>query len=292
MIRSPLYHCEVSAMSEYRDIITIDDEKCTGCGLCVPNCPEGALQIIDGKARLVSDLFCDGLGACIGNCPEGAISIEKREAEPYDETRVMDNIVQHGENTIKAHLQHLKSHGALDYLSQALTYLKEHDIPVPELEHTGCPPGGCPGSAMHDFREETPAPVQETAPEPNTPARSQLQQWPVQLTLVPVSAPYFQNADLVIAADCVPFTYPDFHGTFLKGKALAVGCPKLDDAAGYQTKLTAVFSQNTIRSVTVVHMEVPCCHGLPSLVKSAMAASGKIIPYAEVEINIRGEIKR
>ena len=279
-------------MSEYREIITIDEDKCNGCGLCVPNCPEGALQIIDEKARLVSDLFCDGLGACIGHCPEGAITIEKREAEPYEENRVMENIVKLGENTIKEHLQHLRDHGALDYLSQALTYLKENDIPVPQMEQKGCPPGGCPGSAVQDFREDVPEPVQEPVAKQSGPAETQLRQWPVQLTLVPVAAPYFQNAELVIAADCVPFAFPDFHETFLKGRALAIGCPKLDDAASYKEKLTAIFAQNNIRSITVAHMEVPCCHGLKSLVKAALAESGKIIPYAEVEIGIRGDIKQ
>ncbi len=277
-------------MGNVREIIKIDEDSCNGCGLCVPNCPEGALQIIDNKARLVSDLFCDGLGACIGHCPEGAITVEKREAEPYDEKKVMANIVKFGENTIKAHLEHLKGHGAVDFYNQAVEYLVENGIEVPNEGKTSeCPPQGCPGSAMQDFRDDVPTAAETSAK--TVERQSQLRQWPVQLMLVPVSAPYFNGAELVIAADCVPFSYPDFHEKFLKGKILLVGCPKLDDAAFYKDKLTEIFKNNEIRSVTCVHMEVPCCFGLGKIIQSAVSESGKTIPYADVEIGIKGELK-
>jgi ferredoxin len=280
-------------MNATRDIITIDREKCTGCGLCVPNCPEGALQIIDGKARLVSDLFCDGLGACIGRCPEGAISIESRPAEPYDERRVMENIIPQGAATIRAHLEHLKGHGAFEYLSQALGYLKEHSIPIPALAPSPCAGGSCPGSAVRDLTSDAPKSVEQPVQTPQQSSKqvSQLRQWPVQIMLVPPQAPFFANADVLIAADCVAFALPDFHERLLAGRVLLVGCPKLDDAAFYQEKLTDIFTRNAIRSVTVAHMEVPCCSAMVRLTKAAIAASGKIIPFADVEVSIKGEIQ-
>ncbi|MEE9150599.1 MAG: 4Fe-4S binding protein [Thermoplasmata archaeon] len=278
-----------------REIIKIDEDTCTGCGDCIPNCPEGALQIIDDKARIISDLFCDGLGACIGHCPVDAISIEEREAEKYDERKVMENVVKQGENVIKAHLEHLKDHGQTEYFNQAVEYLKENNIDNPlEVEHAhhaqeketmAC---GCPGSAVMDLREE-----KEIGEEgkPAARAETQLKQWPVQIMLVPPSAPYFKNADLLIAADCVPFAYPNFHEDFLKGKILLVGCPKLDDAEFYKEKITSIFKENDIKSVTVAHMEVPCCFGLINIVKSAIEGSGKNIPFIETTIGVKGDIK-
>ncbi len=278
-------------MANRRKIIKIDAEKCTGCGECIPNCPEGALQIIDDKARLVSDLFCDGLGACIGHCPEDAITIEEREAEPYDERKVMENIVPQGPNTIAAHLKHLKEHGAEDYHREAVEFLKEHNIALPEEAPTGGKlPCGCPGSRVMDFSEKSEAAREEEEPVSAGSRPSRLRQWPVQIMLVPPTAPYLRNAELVIAADCVPFAYPDFHEDFLKGKALLIGCPKLDDAEFYEKKLATMFQQNDVRSVTVVHMEVPCCFGLVMLVKSAIAASGKVIPFAEATVSVKGEV--
>jgi Pyruvate/2-oxoacid:ferredoxin oxidoreductase delta subunit len=272
-----------------RKIIKIDAEKCNGCALCIPNCPEGALQIIDGKARLISDLFCDGLGACIGNC-QGAITIEEREAQKYDEKKVMVNIVTQGENVIRAHLKHLKEHKADAYLQEALDYLKENKIKVnlkdfsPAAE--GKAPCGCPGAKLMDFKKESKAP---SAGESYTKSESQLSQWPVQIMLLPPSAPFFEGADLLIAADCVPFAYADFHRDLLKGKVLLVGCPKLDDIKIYAEKLNQVLQYNNVKSVTYAHMEVPCCSGLISVIKSAIAQSGKEIPFKEITISIKGE---
>lgn len=274
-----------------RKIIKIVLDKCTGCGLCIPNCPEGALQIIDGKARLISDLFCDGLGACLGHCPEGAIVIEEREAEKYDEKKVMANIVKQGKNTIKAHLIHLRDHVEKELLGLAIEYLNENnpEINVPELVHggengQGGHGGGCPGSKMRDMRKEekkeTKTEVGELTPE--------IQNWPVQIMLVPVHAPYFNGADLLIAADCVPFAYPKFHQDLLKGKILLIGCPKLDDNGLYAEKLGQIIKDNNIKSVTVAHMEVPCCFGILQSVEAAIEASGKKIAMKEATIGIKG----
>ncbi len=294
-----------------REIIKIDEEKCNGCGLCIPNCPEGALQVIDGKARLISDLFCDGLGACIGHCPEDAIEVEKREAEPYDERKVMENVVKQGKNVIKAHLLHLKGHGQAEFLGQAVAYLKEKRLEVPSLKEeavcahsaaahsaaTHAQPahahadaghgGGCPGAAMLDMREG-----KEPAGAGGGAQPSQLRQWPVQIKLVPPNAPYFNDADLLIAADCVPFADANFHENLLKGKILLVGCPKLDDVEFYQEKITEILKQNTVRSVTCAHMEVPCCYGLVNAVQAAVAASGKDLKMEEVTVTIRGDEQR
>jgi len=271
-----------------RDIITIDEEKCTGCGNCVPGCPEGALQIIDGKARLINDLFCDGLGACIGECPEDAISVENREAEPYDEVKVMGNIVKQGKNTIKAHLKHLKDHGEMGLLKQATDYLKEKHINNPlEEEEAENLPCGCPGSSVRDMRDI----VEEEDDIAGAKQRSELRQWPVQIHLVPTNAPYFDGADLLLAADCVPFAYGNFHRDLLKKKILLVGCPKLDDAGFYREKITDILRNNDIKSVTVAHMEVPCCFGMVKLLNDAVAESGKDIPVEDITIKVDGEIK-
>jgi len=284
-----------------REIITIDLEKCNGCGNCVPGCPEGALQIIDDKARLISDLFCDGLGACIGDCPEDAISIIKREAEPYDEVRVMENIVKQGENTIMAHLVHLRDHGETGFLKQATDYLEENGFENPlekeaklkeeskEEESEDRLPCGCPGSKVMDLRDDDKTDTSDG--DTGAKQRSELRQWPVQIHLVPVNAPYFDNAELLIAADCVPFAYGDFHRGLLKNKILLVGCPKLDDAGFYKDKITEILKGNNIKSVTIAHMEVPCCFGLVTLVNEALAESGKDIPLDDITIKVNGEIQ-
>lgn len=273
---------------EKRSIISIDHNKCNGCGLCIPNCPEGAIQIIDNKAHLVSDLFCDGLGACIGHCPQGAITIEERPAQEYSEKKVMENIVKHGKNVILAHLKHLKDHKQNEYLKQALGYLKENNIDI-NIENNSDAHvhvhGGCPGSKIMDLRNYKKAEVARGVMD----QASQLGQWPVQLKLVPVLAPYFENADLLIAADCVPFAYADFHQRLLKGKILLVGCPKLDDLDSYKDKITQIIKNNKIRSVVYAHMEVPCCFGLLPIIKEAIASTDKKIIFSEVNISITGE---
>jgi len=238
-----------------RKIVKIDAEKCNGCGLCIPNCAEGALQIVDGKAKLITDKFCDGLGACLGHCPEDAITVIEREAEKFDEKAV-----------------------------EAFIHQKEETQPQPQPTPVFT---GCPSARAMQFKVTEP----KTDSASSTPSVSQLTQWPVQLKLVPVNAPYFQDADLLIAADCVPFAYPDFHQDFLKGKAVVVGCPKLDDIQYYKEKLTEIFKTNSIKSVTVPYMEVPCCFGLVKVTEDAIAASGKNIPLKKVKIGIRGDIK-
>ena len=231
-------------MKTIRKIIDIDESKCTGCGECIPACPEGALQIIDGKARLISDLFCDGLGACIGDCPENAISVEEREAAPYDERKVMENIVKQGENVIKAHLEHLSDHGQEDYLVEARSFLKEKGIDVSlddKLDYgTGASDNhfsGCPGARVMDFTEKNNISTVGTSHAKNI---SYLRQWPVQLMLVPVNASYLKGADLLISADCVPFACADFHEDFLRGRVVLVGCPKFNDVQVYQNKITQI----------------------------------------------------
>jgi ferredoxin len=269
-----------------RKIITIDSKKCDGCALCIPNCPEGAIQIIDQKAHLISDLFCDGLGACIGHCPQGAITIEEREAAAYDEKKVMANIVKQGPNVIKAHLKHLKQHNELVYLKQAADFLKEKKINIvlnQACDHSGNAGGGCPGSRAMDLRKSR---VEKPV---NAHLDSELSQWPVQLRLVPAHAPYFEDADLLIAADCVPFAYANFHQDLLKGKMLLVGCPKLDDLSLYKEKLEQIFKSNDIKSVTYAHMEVPCCFGLLPVIEEAISASGKHIPFENITVSIKGE---
>jgi len=244
-----------------RKIVKIDEEKCNGCGLCIPNCAEGAIQIVDGKAKLVSDKFCDGLGACLGHCPEDAITVIEREAADFDEKAVEVHLNKKQEAPLRLHPQ---------------------PQPKPQPEFTGCP-----SSRVLQF--EVPKPKAESGPKEST--VSQLSQWPVQLKLVPVDAPYFQDADLLVAADCVPFAYPDFHQDFLKGKAVVVGCPKLDDIQFYKEKLTEIFKTNPIKSITVPYMEVPCCFGLAKVTEDAIEASGKDIPLKKVKIGIRGDIK-
>ena len=283
-----------------RQVITIDEDRCTGCGQCIPNCPEGALQIIDGKARLVSDLFCDGLGACIGHCPEGAITTETREARAYDESKVMENIVRQGPNVIAAHLSHLKDHAQDEHFREALAYLVEHDVEIPaEFLEPSCRCGdtgepkpqyaGCPGSRLMEL-DVPPASPAPGSPAPHGRRRpSRLRTWPVQIMLVPPQAPFLKGADVLIAADCVPFAYADFHESLLGDKVLLVGCPKLDDAALYREKLTEMFKRNDVRSVTVAHMEVPCCFGMVKLVESAIEGSGKGIPFETAMISVKGE---
>ncbi len=282
-----------------RNIISISEEKCTGCGQCIPDCPEGALQLIDGKARLVSDLFCDGLGACIGTCPEGAIGVVEREAGAYDESAVMENISRQGNAVIRAHLEHLLGHGQRDLYNQAIEYLIEHNILIPDHNNTACltrpqpsrgnPFAGCPGAAARHINRPVPASKAVGAEEATG---SELRQWPVQLRLQNPSAPYFDDADLLISADCVPFTYADFHKDFLRDRILIIFCPKLDrDINEYTEKLADIFSRHTIRSIMVLHMEVPCCSGVTYVVNQALERSGKKIPVTDRTITIQGNVR-
>ncbi len=274
-----------------RDMIVIDEEKCNGCGLCVPNCPEGALQVIDGKVRLVSDLLCDGLGACVGECPVGALKVEKKEAEPYDERKVMENIIKAGENTIKAHLKHLFEHGQNEYLNQAIEFLKDKKIEIPDYKEVKKMDfdnfTGCPGSRMMDFRDDkNNNKNQETIEQ-----KSQLRQWPIQLHLISPLAPYFQKADLLIAADCTAFAFGNFHNDLLKGKSIVIGCPKLDENQEiYEEKIKALIDEAKINSITVAIMEVPCCGGLLSIAQSAAQKAKRKVPIKYVMIGIKGEI--
>lgn len=280
-----------------RTVIEIDEKLCNGCGNCVTGCHEGALQLIDGKARLVGDNLCDGLGACIGECPVGAIGFVEREATPYSEREVLERILPLGENTVVAHLKHLKEHGQRKEVHEGFAILSEKGwdaaairarilasgspLAAPAATHGG----GCPGSRVVEISPRT-EPVAAPASKP----ASELRQWPVQLHLVPPTAPYLKGADLLVAADCVPFAYTGFHQDFLKGRVLLIGCPKLDDTAAYAQKLTQIFALNGVRSVTVVRMEVPCCGGITQAVKTAIAGSGQLVPYAEAIVSIDGKL--
>jgi Fe-S-cluster-containing hydrogenase component 2 len=230
-----------------RKIVKIDEAKCNGCGVCVPSCAEGALQIIDGKARMISEKYCDGLGACLGECPQGAITIEERTAEEFNEAEA------------KRHIEH-----------------KEHNG---EITHR------CPSATVREIERRE----HETGPHSHQP--SQLQHWPVQLTLIPVKAPFLQDADVVLTADCVPFAYAGFHQDFLRDNALLVACPKLDDFEAHLEKLTQIITHSGLKSLTVVHMEVPCCSGLVFMAKKAIEASKKKIPFKEMTIGVNGDLK-
>ncbi|MFC1718707.1 ATP-binding protein [Candidatus Poribacteria bacterium] len=235
-----------------REIVNIDEEKCNGCGLCVVACAEAAIEVIDGKAKLVSEIYCDGLGACLGECPEDAITIEKREAVEFDE------------EATEKHIEQLKQ--------------KEQKEKVPLT--------GCPGSMARQM-ERRPA-ATDDVPAEATP--SELTNWPVQLMLVSPNAPYFQDADILLVADCAPFAMADFHARFLRGKPLIIGCPKLDDAGFYVEKLTELLKNSSPKSLTVVHMEVPCCSGLSYIASKALEASGVDIPTSDVTVSIQGEV--
>lgn len=272
-----------------RKIIKIDEDKCDGCGECVPNCHEGALQIIDDKARLISDLFCDGLGACIGHCPQNAISIEEREAEPYNERKVMEYIVSGGENVIIAHLKHLLDHKEFNFFDEAINYLEENNIDInlksvqePQTEQTSC---GCPGSQELNLK------IEDNGKDEEGKRSSHLQQWPIQMHLVSPYAQYYQNSHLLLAADCVGFAYPDFHKDYLKEKSIAIACPKLDtNKQAYLEKLTAMIKDANLQSITVMIMQVPCCGGLMQLAKDAVDQAGKEIPVKLIVVGIQGEI--
>jgi NAD-dependent dihydropyrimidine dehydrogenase PreA subunit len=270
-----------------RKIIRIDEEKCNGCGLCIPNCPEGALQIIDGKARLISELFCDGLGACIGHCPQGAISVEEREAEAYDEKKVMENIIKQGASVIKAHLQHLKEHGEKEYLREAIEVMKEKGIELPHLGEKKQIHAGCPGTKIMDFsKSKKKEPATEEGKRP-----SQLRQWPIQLHLVSPHASYYKNADVLLSADCVAYSLGDFHKDHLKAKSLAIACPKLDEGLDiYVDKIKTLIDDANINTLIVMTMQVPCCMGLLELAKQAAEKASRKIPIKHIVVGIEGDI--
>ncbi len=331
-----------------REIIEIDEGLCIGCGNCVPECHQGALQVIDGKARLISDLMCEGIGVCVGHCPTGAMKIERREAEPYDERRVMAKICAGGPNVIRAHLEHLEQHRQTVYLEQALDYLKQHDredprmqgdtdsradteavTPVgaaaargtsaasgggagggesarlPVLGQLPARGGGCPGTAARSFNRRSGGGVPGgSVPAVRSDGRSaaagaagseqpsELQQWPVQLHLLNPAAPYVHNADVLLAADCTAFAMGGFHQRLLKGKTLAIACPKLDQGLeNYVDKLARMVDESRINTLTVVMMEVPCCRGLLQIAQAAVSQAERKIPIKQMTISLEGEIQ-
>jgi NAD-dependent dihydropyrimidine dehydrogenase PreA subunit len=247
-------------MKVVRKIIEIDEDLCDGCGNCVPSCAEGALEIIDGKAKVVADIYCDGLGACLGECPTGALTIVEREAEEFDEKAVEE-------------------------------FLSEKE--KPQSQEIPFVSGGCPSARLQSFQPSVPASEvgqQAEAEADSEQVESALAHWPVQITLVPPTAPFLKGADLLVLADCVPVAFPTLHRDFLKGKAVVMGCPKLDNAQFYIEKFAQICQQSGIKSLTSVVMEVPCCSGLPMIVKKGMEMAGVEIPMEEVVISTRGKI--
>ncbi|MBA3004216.1 MAG: 4Fe-4S ferredoxin [Desulfurivibrio sp.] len=245
-------------MKIMRKIIEIDEDLCTGCGECVPSCAEGALQIVDGKAKMLAEKYCDGLGACLGDCPTGALRIIEREADDFDEEAVEE-------------------------------LLKKRDEAKP---HPAPPVGGCPSARLQTFAPSTPCQAANAPVQLNAATGSALSHWPVQIRLVPPSAPFLKGADLLIAADCVPVAYAGFHSDLLNGKVVMLGCPKFDEMDSAIQKLTEIFASSGIKSITMAIMEVPCCANMRHIVSQALSRSGKAIPAQEVVISARGELLR
>ena len=256
------------ATKTVRKIVRIDEEKCNGCGACTTKCAEGALQLINGKAKLISENYCDGLGACLGECPLGAIVIEERTAENFDKKEAED------------HLHEIEHHDD-EKLANICPSTK-----AGEFEKTKVTLSGCPGSRMIQTKETAAETLGKKGTEP-----SALRHWPVQLTLVPTRAPFLKGADVILTAQCVPFAYARFHEDFLRDHALLIACPKLDDAEAHLEKLTAILRDSDINSLKVIRMEVPCCGGLVYIAKKAIEASGKKIPIEEIIIGVNGEVK-
>jgi len=291
-----------------RTIIKIDEALCNGCGKCVKGCHEGALQLIDGKAVMVSELYCDGLGACIGDCPVGAIELEEREAEPYSEVAVMERLSAKGEGVILAHLKHLKEHGEKKLLHEGIDYLKTHGIHIDLSSvhgHDGKLGCGCPGSAAQSWEAKaTPkagfAPVYEACPAPRQDKPvfasiqeqpSELRQFPIQLHLLNPQASYFEQADVLLAADCTAYAVGNFHSKFLKGKKLAIACPKLDsNTEHYLEKLESMIDDAKINTLTVLIMEVPCCGGLLAMAKAARERATRYIPIKTIVVSVKGDV--
>ena len=245
-----------------RKIIEIDEDKCNGCGVCVPSCAEGAIQVVDGKARLIAEKYCDGLGACLQECPQDALRVIERTADDFDEKAVEEHLAGTGDG---------------------------HGAPGGHKEEAAAMPCGCPSANIQSFAPAT-ACEQANQPVPQSSEASALTHWPIQIRLVPPSAPFLKGADLLVAADCNPAAYPNFHRDFLKGKAVMIGCPKFDEAQAYVQKFADIFKTAGVKSVTVLTMEVPCCQGLPVIVKKGMELSGKKIPMTQVIISAKGEV--
>ena len=300
-----------------RTVIKIDENRCNGCGNCVSGCHEGALQLIDGKAVMISDLYCDGLGACIGECPVDAISFEEREAAPYDEAAVMERLVPKGEAVVLAHLKHLKDHDECEWVNQGVEYLKDHGIEfdltrigigheggcagkTEETDHNAPFPGeplacGCPGSMAREIRPAKPAgplaPFKMGGVQPRPSQPSELRQFPVQLHLLNPQAGFLHDADLLLAADCTAFASGEFHNRFLKGKTLAIACPKLDsNTQVYVDKLVEMIDGAKINTLTVLVMEVPCCQGLVRIAQLAREQAQRNIPIKKIVLSVSGEV--
>ncbi len=263
-----------------RKIIRIDEEKCNGCGVCTHACHEGAIDLVDGKAKLVREHFCDGLGDCLPNCPTGAITFEEREAPAYDDAAVKREQAETREAVREMTMEEIMK-------IEDVNERRKHMLAKTAEKHGMHHVGGCPGSKMMTFRHKEEA---ETAT-PEAPGKpvSRLQQWPCQIKLVPTRAPFFEGAKLLIAADCSAYAYANMHEDFMRGKVTVIGCPKLDDI-DYSEKLTTIIRENDIREVTIVRMEVPCCGGLEMAAKKALQASGKFIPWQVVTISCDGRI--
>jgi NAD-dependent dihydropyrimidine dehydrogenase PreA subunit len=278
-----------------RQIIRIDESRCDGCGQCIVGCPEGALQLIDGKARIVSESTCDGLGACIKECPQDAISVETREAREYDEIETLCRILPQGAATLKAHLKHLYDHAQSSYLEQALSYLRAHDVTIPDFRHAPAP--SCPGSTHRKLPTVSSAPVSASR-YPGGDSRatqglvSQLEQWPIQLHLIQPRNPVFLRQSVLLAADCVAFALPDFNQKFLPGKRLLVACPKLDQNQDiYLSKLVTLIDDAEIADMHVLIMEVPCCGGLLRLAQSAAQQAKRSVVIKTTVVGLDGEIR-
>lgn len=272
-----------------RQIIRIDEDLCDGCEQCIPACPEGALQIVDGVAKLVTEAYCDGLGACLGECPQGAMSVEEREVEGYDEEGVIEHLKQNAPDRLDEHMRHLREHG-LAPGSSAFGQAAGTQGGEAQAAHGPLPGGGgCPSVKLMQWSvEEKSAGAPSGGGEAAVSLSSELRQWPIQLHLVNPLAPYFKDADLVLAADCVPFAYANFHNDFLKGKAVAIACPKLDDTGPYVAKLTRMIDHANLKSIKVVVMEVPCCSGLVHMAREAVERAARSIPMEYVIVDVKG----
>lgn len=250
-----------------RKIILINEEKCNGCGSCLPGCPEGALKVVDGKARLVKESYCDGLGACLGHCPEGALQIIERDAEEYDVNAA--HLEKESPALAKEHLEHIHGLGSTN---------------TGQAE----PKSGCPSRQLLQW--DATGHAGTTGDSPDLVNTSLLTHWPVKLRLLPPNAGFLKNSDLVLIADCVPFAYGNLHSDFLKDKVVASGCPKFDDATAYVEKLVSILESVNLKSITVIYMEVPCCSGFVRIVKDALEKSGVDVPLKTVQIGVKGDI--